>query len=149
LYLFCHNDIRLILNDYHKHDAVQEPAHLTGILFGALTPMAPEPEQIKFSEQDYATARVVWSIIATDASDWKDAAIVLIENPPESHICCVSSNGSGIDPRLVDSKIQKALLAPLEEDMVAYFALSLWKRFIWRPTCFLHLYNRLRHLIYN
>jgi hypothetical protein len=63
------SDLRLILHDYHEEDAVRGPAYLTGItiLFGALTPMACEPEQIEFSEQDHATARVVWSIIATEA----------------------------------------------------------------------------------
>jgi hypothetical protein len=72
--------------------------------------MAPEPKQIEFSEQDYATARVVWSIIATEASDCEAAIIASINYP----------SGGGANPRLVASKMRKALLAPPEEDTIAY-----------------------------
>jgi hypothetical protein len=72
--------------------------------------MAPEPKQIKFSEQDYATARVVWSIIATEASDCEAAIIASINHP----------SGGGVDPRSVASEMRKALLAPPEDDTIAY-----------------------------
>jgi hypothetical protein len=62
------SNIRLILSNYHNLDyAKRGPAYLTGvtILFGIVQPEAPDPDQMEFSKQDHATARVVWSIVAT------------------------------------------------------------------------------------
>jgi hypothetical protein len=37
----------------------------TTILFGIVQPEVPDPDQMEFIKQDHATARVVWSIVAT------------------------------------------------------------------------------------
>jgi hypothetical protein len=60
--------IRLILSNYYNlDDAKRGPAYLTGvtILFRIAQTEAPDPDQMEFSKQDHATARVVWSIVAT------------------------------------------------------------------------------------
>ena len=62
-------DIRMILHDYHDPDWKRGPAYLTGvtILFGVAAINSPEPDQIEFSEQDHASARVFWSILGSSA----------------------------------------------------------------------------------
>ena len=66
-------DIRMILHDYHDPDGKRGPAYLTGvtILFGVADRNLLEPDQIEFSEQDHATARVVWSIIGSGKANDK------------------------------------------------------------------------------
>jgi hypothetical protein len=122
------SDIRLILHNYHEHDEVRGPAYLTGttILFGALQPNAPEPEQIEFSEQDHATARVVWSIIATDLeaqigpqlSRFKPSTADALAT--ENAIRRVLVNGGGTDPRLANIEMRMALLPPPEDETIAF-----------------------------
>jgi hypothetical protein len=121
------SDIRLILHDYHEHDEVRGPAYLTGItiLFGALQPNAPKPEQIEFSEQDHATARVVWSIIATasnEQSEWQSPTTGMIPEiiATEGTIHRALVDGGGTDPRLADIEMRKALLPPPEDDTIAF-----------------------------
>jgi hypothetical protein len=54
----CVTDIRHILDDYHDPKVTRGPAHLTGvtILFGIASDIPPEPDHIKLSAQDHATA---------------------------------------------------------------------------------------------
>jgi hypothetical protein len=96
----------------------------TTILFGALQPNAPEPEQIKFSEQDHATAWVVWSIIATDLeaqigpqqSCFKPSTADALAT--ENAIRRVLVNGGETDLQLANIEMQMAL--PPEDETIAF-----------------------------
>jgi hypothetical protein len=117
------NHIRLILHDYHQLNEKREPAYLTGvtILFGIAHPTDPEPGQIEFSENDHATARVVWLTIASSSLKNETATVRHIAKPsitmPTSSTCL---NGGGNDPRFAHSEKEHALAEPPNTEDIAY-----------------------------
>jgi hypothetical protein len=124
------SDIRLILHDYHQLDNSCGPAYLTGItiLFGLLDATKPEPDQLVFSEQDHATARAVWSIIAerslaNETTGDVCSLEVSIPQKPEHHpapIHQVQVTGGGTDPQLATLEMDMALQQPPDDDVIAY-----------------------------
>jgi hypothetical protein len=108
-------DIRLILSSYHNLDDTKRgPAYLTGvtILFGIAQQEAPDPDQMEFSEQDHATAQVVWSILAStelesldnDAHE-VDAILLQDEHLPADAFEERKPAGGGTDPRFAKSEM--------------------------------------------
>jgi hypothetical protein len=106
------SNLQLILSNYHNlDDAKRGPVYLTGvtILFGIAQPEAPDPDQMEFSKQDHAAARVVWSIVATTEleslayDDHKADAISLkVDQPNVAER--IKLHGGGTDPRLANLK---------------------------------------------
>ena len=116
------SDIRLILHDYHDPDGNRSPAYLSGItmLFGVAQPNSPEPDHLEFSEQDHATACVVWSVLAS--------SFVENETDPNATFTNMTltddtlnhtgyATGGGHDPQVAQLEMQAALLSPSEDDV--------------------------------
>jgi hypothetical protein len=82
---------------------------------------------MEFSEQDHATARVVWSHLATTelellANDAHDVdAIVLKDEQPTTvgAVERINSNGGGTDPRLANIEMNHALLPPPDDEILS------------------------------
>ena len=129
-------DIRMILHDYQEPDWKRGPAYLMGvtILFGVAAINSPEPDQIEFSEQDHATARVVWSILGSSALKQptiEPQCAVAID--PSSHhghdnhaTTAISAieplymTGGGIDLQQAQYEMDKALCPPPDDETIAY-----------------------------
>jgi hypothetical protein len=103
------------------------PAYLTGvtILFGIAQQEAPDPDQMEFSKQDHATARVVWSIVATTELESSannahevDAIGLKVEQP--NAVERIQPNRGGTDPRLANIEMNHALLPPPDNEILAY-----------------------------
>jgi hypothetical protein len=117
-------DIWHILDDYHDPKVTRGPAHLTGvtILFGIASDIPPEPDHIEFSAQDHATARVVWSLIASLSLESLDnettkPAVASLTSVPPTH---VHVTGGRMDPRLVNEEMRLRLRLPPDDDVVEY-----------------------------
>jgi hypothetical protein len=118
-------NIRHILDNYHDPKASRGPAHLSGItiLFGIVTDTPPEPEHIEFLAQDHATARVVWSLIASSSlesldNETKPSAVARLGSVPLTHVH-VTGRG-GMDPRLANEEMRRRLRPPPDDDVVEY-----------------------------
>jgi hypothetical protein len=125
------SDIGLILSDYHDLDDTKRgPAYLTGvtILFGIAQQEAPDPDQMEFSEQDHATARVVWSILASTeleslANDAHEVDAIFLKNEQLTTVDAVETVNparGGTDPRLAKSEMNHALIPPPDDEILAY-----------------------------
>jgi hypothetical protein len=127
-------DIQHILHDYHGNlDDKRGPAFLTGItiLFGKPDNTAPEPDHLDFTAHDYATARVVWALIAESSND---ALENLTPSPTVSHLSTSShsigdqshsdkfyhATGGGTDAQKAIDEMDKALFPQPDDDIIAY-----------------------------
>jgi hypothetical protein len=125
------SDIRLILSGYQNLDDTKRgPAYLTGvtILFGIAQQEAPDPDQMEFSEQDHATARVVWSILASTeleslANDAHEVDAIFLKDEQLTTVDAgeaVNPAGGGTNPRLAKSEMNNALIPPPDDKTLAY-----------------------------
>jgi hypothetical protein len=123
-------DIQHILHNFHGNsDKKRGPAYLTGItiLFGKPSPAAPEPDQLDFTAQDHATARVVWALNTNEVSLCNDASSlnntveqVSTLKHTESSLTTSFINGRGTDPRLAIEEMEWHLRRQPDDDIIAF-----------------------------
>jgi hypothetical protein len=80
---------------------------------------------MEFSKQDHATARVVWSIVATTeleslANDAHEVDAIGLKVKQSNAVERIKSNGGGTGPRLANIKMNHALLPPPDDEILVY-----------------------------